>query len=784
MQEKGVIDSRCSRYMTGNMSYLFEYEEIDGGYVAFRGDPKGDPLGKFDSKANEEFFIGYSVNCKAFRVFNSKTKIVHETLHITFLENKPNVAGSGRTWLFDIDTLTKSMNYKPVVTGNQSNGSTGEEEKKDAEDPENEDNEVLSIEEPRINQEKDANINSSNNINTVSLTANATGIKDNAVHKSMDEVYVCQLLGFKDPKFPYRVYKVEKALYGLHQAPRAWYKTLSTYLLDNRFQRGQIDKTLFIKSVKGDILLVQVYVDDIIFGSTRKEICTEFEKMIHKDDGILISQDKYVDEILKKFGFPTMKTASTPMKTLKPLMKDENAKDVDVHLYRSMIGSLMYLTSSSPGLWYPKDSPFDLEDYTDNDYTSASLDRKSTTRGCQFLRRRLISWKCKKKTIVANSTTEAEKTKRKATEISQSSGPTTLVADETFHEEKGDIVERATTTTASLDAEHDSGTINKTQSTIIPNEPIPQGTSLGGSPRRQDTILGDRLAQTRFERLSKQSYEPPLSRDLEITHLKKRVKRLEKKRRSRTPQLKRRLIKVRIESATEKSLGDQEDASNQGRNGQDKGISFVQEDAEIRRRYGHDTKINTTSTSVTTASINITIAESVTTVNALFTTAGAFVSTVTPSTSLTTTTVIEDEVLTITLTLIKIRMKDRAEGSKTRAEGSSKRAREELESDKSKKQKLDEKVEAEEDNDKKSKDKRKIIKEGKISSYHIIRADGSSKRYSSMIQMLQNINKEDLETLWKLVEAKYGNTRPEEEYERVLWGDLNVMLKSDVESKV
>ncbi|GKA34066.1 putative ribonuclease H-like domain-containing protein [Tanacetum coccineum] len=263
-----------------------------------------------------------------------------------------------------------------------------------------------------------------------------------------------------------KVYKVEKALYGLHQAPRAWYETLSTYLLDNGFQRGQIDKTLFIKRVKGDILLVQVYVDDIIFGSTKKVLCTEFEKLMHKkfqmssmgeltfflglqvtqtDDGIFISQDKYVDEILKKFGFSTVKTASTPMETSKPLMKDESAEDVDVHLYRSMIGSLMYLTSSRPdimfvvcacarfqvtpkvshlhavkrifrylkgqpklGLWYPKDSPFDLEAYTDSDYAGASLDRKSTTGGCQFLRSRLISWQCKKQTVVANSITEAE----------------------------------------------------------------------------------------------------------------------------------------------------------------------------------------------------------------------------------------------------------------------------------------------------------------------------------------------------------------------------------------
>ncbi|GKD48118.1 putative ribonuclease H-like domain-containing protein, partial [Tanacetum coccineum] len=225
--------------------------------------------------------------------------------------------------------------------------------------------------------------------------------------KIEEEVYVCQPLRFEDLEFPDRVYKVEKILYGLHQAPRAWYETLSTYLLDNGFQRGL--------------------------------------QVTQKDDGIFISQDKYVDEILKKFGLSTVKTASTSMETSKLLLKDAKAEDVDVHLYRSMIGSLMYLTSSRPdimfvvcacarfqvtpkvshlhavkrifrylkgipkmGLWYPKDSPFDLEAYSDSDYAGASLDRKSTTGGCQFLGSRLISWQCKKQTIVANSTTEAE----------------------------------------------------------------------------------------------------------------------------------------------------------------------------------------------------------------------------------------------------------------------------------------------------------------------------------------------------------------------------------------
>nr|GEV40116.1 putative reverse transcriptase, RNA-dependent DNA polymerase [Tanacetum cinerariifolium] len=194
--------------------------------------------------------------------------------------------------------------------------------------------------------------------------------------KIKEEVYVCQHPWFEDPKFPNKVYNVVKVLYGLHPAPRA-------------------------------------------------------------------CQDKYVVEILKKFGFSTVKTASTPMETSKPLLKDAKAKDV--HLYRSMISSLIYLTASrldmmfvvcacerfqvTPkvlhlhavkrifrylkgqpklGLWYPKDSPFDLEAYTNIDYAGASLDKKSTTRGCQILGSRLISWQCKKQTVVANSTTEAE----------------------------------------------------------------------------------------------------------------------------------------------------------------------------------------------------------------------------------------------------------------------------------------------------------------------------------------------------------------------------------------
>ncbi|GJV05554.1 uncharacterized mitochondrial protein-like protein, partial [Tanacetum coccineum] len=407
-----------------------------------------DHLGKFDGKADEGFFVGYSLNSKAFRVFNSRTRIVEENLHIRFSESTPNVVGSGPDWLFDIDALTRTMNYEPIVASTQSNGFAGTKASENADPkssyddgskPSSDDRKKVD-EDPRKesecnDQEKKDNVNNINNVNAASINeVNVVGgktsielpfdpnmpaledysifdfskddeddedginydevfspaarieairlflayasFKDFVVYqidvksaflygKIEEEVYVYQPRGFEDLYFLDRVYKVEKALYGLHQAPRSW--------------------------------------------------------------------------------FTEVKTASTPMETQKPLLKDEDGEEVDVHMYRSMIGSLMYLTSSRPdiifavcayaryqvnpkvshlydvkrifrylkgqpklGLWYPKDSPFDLVAYTDSDYAGASLDRKSTIGGCQFLGCRLISWQCKKQTVVANSITEAE----------------------------------------------------------------------------------------------------------------------------------------------------------------------------------------------------------------------------------------------------------------------------------------------------------------------------------------------------------------------------------------
>ncbi|GKA93399.1 putative ribonuclease H-like domain-containing protein [Tanacetum coccineum] len=541
-------------------------------------------LGKFDGKSDEGFFVGYSLSSKAFRVYNIRTRKVQENLHVGFLENKPMLEGNGPKWLFDLDSLTQSMNYVPVVAGFLSNDFAGVQgvsvtstssqqdqasqdcvvmpiwkdasyfddgsSKSVADTPIQDQNGSLDGCNPQNNSTDDLLVNTaspqvntgSRLVSTASPEVNTATSEDfvgpsssfeeemgdqeielgnlspsyqvpttpqTRVHKDhpidhvigdvqstvqtrrmttsysesgflsllgpvdlpkgqraigtkwvyrnkkdergivirnkarlvaqghtqeegidydevfapvarieairiflayasfmgftvyqMDvksaflygqieeEVYVCQPPGFEDPDHPDKVYKVVKALYGLHQAPRAWYDTLATYLLSNGFKRGQIDQTLFIKSQQGHILLVQIYVDDIIFGSTKKELCEEFEKLMkdkfqmssmgeltfflglqvqQKKKGIFISQDKYVHEILKKFNYTDVKSASTPT-------------------------DLEKLVSC----------------YTDSDYAGATLDRKSTTGGCQFLGDRLISWQCKKQTVVATSTTEAE----------------------------------------------------------------------------------------------------------------------------------------------------------------------------------------------------------------------------------------------------------------------------------------------------------------------------------------------------------------------------------------
>ncbi|GKB60857.1 ribonuclease H-like domain-containing protein [Tanacetum coccineum] len=687
-----------------------------------------DHLGKFEEKSDEGFLVGYSLNSKAFRVYNLETKRVEENLHINFLENKPNVAGKRPNWLFDLDYLTDSMNYQHVTAENKANkpagpkeanhsagtqdiidagnskmeaepaqeyfvlplwssytstvksseakngdekpnGDTGpktNKEPKDQEDQafleelerlkrqENEANdaaeafrkEFAQCTEDLLLQTGAARATSTNTVNTVSTpisTASPSNVfraggpdlnnndQDDSQMPTLKDIYdnpsdgiftnasyddegavadftnlettvnvspiptsrihfihpTTQIL--RDPtlavqtrskiepkkisqalkdeswraigtKWVYRNKKDERGVvvrnkarlvaqgykqeegidydevfapvarieairiflafasymrfivYQMHVKSAFLYGTIDEEVyvsqplgfVDPKFpkksgyRRGTIDKTLFIKKDKNDIMLVK-----------------------HKEDDIFISQDKYVVEILKKFDFAIVKITSTPIETQKPLTMDEEAADVD---YVLVLGFRV--------------SSFDLEAYSDSDYAGANLDRKSTTGGCQFLGRRLISWQCKKQTIVATSTTEAEyvaaanccgqvlwiqnqmldygfnfmntkiyidnesticivknpvfhsKTKhikirhhfiRDAYEkkliqvlkihtddnvadlltkaFNVSSGSTNLVPDETVYKELGDRMERVATTASSLKAEQDSGNI-------------------------------------------------------------------------------------------------------------------------------------------------------------------------------------------------------------------------------------------------------------------------------------------------------------------------------------
>ncbi|GJT32535.1 putative ribonuclease H-like domain-containing protein [Tanacetum coccineum] len=519
---------------SGDLTCLFAKATIDESklwhrrlfYVNFKimnklvkGNLVRDPLGKFDGKAEEGFLVGYSVNSKAFRVFNSQTRKVEENIHVNFLENKPNVAGKGPNLLFDIDSLTNSMNYQPVTAGNQTNknagpqeanGNTGLKQSVDAGQSEeknvstqqyivfplwssisssykssDENDTTDSYAEKEATKQSDAvrkefeaqcnrelfqgmatKASITNNFNTVSTPVNAasasrtsndavpssvplvqnTGIFGSAYdYEDLDTYnspYADQVIGaeadfnniepstivspipstrvhsihpkdqiIRDPRSAIQTraqvlddeswieamqerrdasvqgfrrlvaqeYKQEEGIdydkvfapvarieairisikslqggespYGLHQAPRAWYETLSTYLLDNGFYRGQIDKTLFIKRVKD--------FEQIMHKRSRMSSIGDITFFLglqvkQKEDGIFISQDKYVGKILKKFGFSSIWIASTPMETNKALTKDEDGEDVDIHLYRCQFGQEVHNRRLSISLFKTK----------------------------------------------------------------------------------------------------------------------------------------------------------------------------------------------------------------------------------------------------------------------------------------------------------------------------------------------------------------------------------------------------------------------------------------------
>nr|GEZ41735.1 uncharacterized mitochondrial protein AtMg00810-like [Tanacetum cinerariifolium]GEZ41995.1 uncharacterized mitochondrial protein AtMg00810-like [Tanacetum cinerariifolium] len=336
-----------------------------------------------------------------------------------------------------------------------------------------------------------------------------------------------------------------------------------------------------------------VYVDDIIFGSTNKELCIAFEKLMkdkfqmssmgeltfflglqvkQKDDGIFISQDKYVAEILRKFSLTDGKSGSTPIDTEKPLLKDPDGEDVDVHIYMSMIGSLIYLTSSRPdimylkgkphlGLWYPKDSTFNLVAYFDSDYAGASLDRKSTTGGCQFLGCRLISWQCKKQIVVATSSTEAKYVAvAKLARMGYEKPPPKLTFYKAFFSIQWKfLIHRLVQCVSAKRTAWNEFSCSMASDVIC----LATCRKFNFSKYIFDSMTCAKLSLkvTHLE-------QDKISQALEIIKLKQRVKKLEKKRSSKHSGLKR-LRKVgtsqRVESFTKTVVGAQKDTSKQGR---------------------------------------------------------------------------------------------------------------------------------------------------------------------------------------------------------------------------
>nr|GEU85445.1 hypothetical protein [Tanacetum cinerariifolium] len=557
--DQGIFDSGCSRHITGNKSFLTDYQEIDGGFVTFRGSSKG---GKITRKGKTrtmklDFKDVYFVKELKFNLFSVSQmcdkknsvlfteteclvlspnfKLLNESQVLLKVPRKNNMygfdlknivpsGGSDPEWLFDIDSLTKSMNYELVTTGNQTNGNAGIETNVNAgqagqEKASNHKYILLnintaspipdypsmpSLEENGIFDDAydDREVGAEADITNLKLLTVASPIPTTRVHKDHPKEQIIGDLKLSTQTRRMINFSEEHAmtLVDLPNGKRAigtkWVfrnkKDESEIVVINKArlmaqgytqEEGINYDEVFAPIAKMEaIRLFFAYASFIGFIMYQMDVKRAFlystieEEVKLKDDGIFISQDKYVADILKKFDFSTVKTASTLMEPNKALIKDVEAEEVDVHVYRSMIRSLMYLTISTPdimfavcayarfqvtqktshlhavkrifrylkvqpklGLWYPRDSPFDLESFSDSDCAGASLDMKSTTRGYQFLGKR--------------------KALNEDTGVPHTSVSIPDVPDEAVYKEWDDRVERATTTAASLDATHDSDSL-------------------------------------------------------------------------------------------------------------------------------------------------------------------------------------------------------------------------------------------------------------------------------------------------------------------------------------
>ncbi|KAH9671118.1 hypothetical protein KPL70_017229 [Citrus sinensis] len=567
-KNKWYSDSGCSRHMTGNYSWFSSFTKIEnGGGVSFGDNSKRkiigignvDNLDKFDLKSDVGIFLGYSNSSKAYRVYNKRTLVVEESMHVTFDESNPSsmekVVVDDNAEEEQQEASNDNQEDVPHVIQEEHHEETNAEqnegtsqtlpkewrntcehaafisqiEPKSFADAENDESWIMAMQK-ELNQFERNNVwelvpnpehqsiigtkwvfrnkmdetgavvrnkarlvaqgyNQEEGIDfdeTFAPVARLESIrmllayvchKDFILYQMdvksaflngyiMEEVYVKQPPGFENEKFSDHVYKLCKALYGLKQAPRAWYDRLKNFLLDNDFSMGKADTTLFVKHKNQDILIVQIYIDDIIFGSTNELLCKDFLSCMSQEfemsmmgelkyflglqikqneEGIFINQAKYVKDLLKRFGYDNGTAKSTLMSTTIKLDKDEKGNEVDIKTYRGMIGSLLYLTASRPdimfsvclcarfqscpkeshmlavkrifryligtinlGFWYPKETYIDLTCYSDADFAGYKVDRKSTSGTCHFLGHSLVSWFSKKQNSVALSTIEAE----------------------------------------------------------------------------------------------------------------------------------------------------------------------------------------------------------------------------------------------------------------------------------------------------------------------------------------------------------------------------------------
>ncbi|KAI0497222.1 hypothetical protein KFK09_020444 [Dendrobium nobile] len=438
-------------------------------------------LGKFDPKSDEGVFLGYSSVEKSFRVFNKTTLMVEETTHVVFDESNPKKHGVEDD---DVGEITSGVEN----LGKERDPSSGVKTRHGLRKEVNHSAFISMTEPTTINQalsdefwilamQEELNQFVRSDVwelverpkgqsvvgtkwvfkNKVSDSGVVVRNKARLVAKGYN-----QIEGIDFEETFTHVARLEAI-----RAPRAWYERLSTFLLEREFVKGSVDTTLFLRRAGDDLLIIQIYVDDILFRSSNKNLCDDFSKIMSREfemnlmgelsyflgfsikqleDGTFLNQTKYIKDILKKYEMDKAKPINTPMTSSAPLDKDPSGKSIDQKKYRGMIGSLLYLTASRPdimfsvclcarfqadpkeshmtavkrifryllgtqglGIWYPRNSTsFEIIGFSDSDFAGCKVDRKSTSGTCQFIGQSLVSWSSRKQNSVALSTAEAE----------------------------------------------------------------------------------------------------------------------------------------------------------------------------------------------------------------------------------------------------------------------------------------------------------------------------------------------------------------------------------------